>query len=308
MENQQEQQEQQAPEFDAVQMEGLTTAERAALAEPEGAGSDAAPVDDAPQEDAAEPDAATAESEGGASAPAPEAAPEAAKLQEPQAPYTFTLPAEFAEKQKLVEEKQTALDEEFSAGEMQAHEYMRRMREVARMQAELDAMQFKAEFAAEMQQQAVQRARNAESEAWAQAMQQFAGQLGEGAPDYLQSQADGMALAQQARAILAARGVPDGAPVAGKLDILHQAHEVLQMVRGGGKAAAPQQAKQQAMAARRADLGAAPASLGTVPGADGGNADAFERLAQLDGAKLEEAMGRLARTDPAAYERWLAAE
>ena len=65
--------------------------------------------------------------------------------------------------------------------------------------------------------------------------------------------------------------------------------------------------KRQAMAARKIDLSAAPASLGATPGADSGSTDAFARLDDLDGEKLEAALGNLARTDPAAYERWLAA-
>ena len=239
-----------------------------------------------------------------APAPAPQAA----------APYAYALPAEFAERAKALQERQAELEDKLTAGDIDAAQFVMQQRELTREQAKLDAMQFKAEMAAEMQQQAVQRAQAQEADAWGVAVQQLAAQLGEGAPDYLNREADGMALAQQARALMTARGMPDGVPVADKLAILQQAHRMVLLARGqdmepqnDAPAAKPADAKKQAMAARKIDLSAAPASLGATPGADSGSTDAFARLDDLDGEKLEAAAAKLARTDPAAYERWLAA-
>lgn len=328
-------------QFSEEQLAMLSEEERAALAEGDESAPDATgeaqedapqqPAEDAPQaqeEAQEEPQAEDAqpaqeeeqEEPQAEDAPQPEAEeagaqeePKAAPQQHPSAPYAYALPAEFAERAKALQERQTELEDKLEGGEIDATQFIMQQRELAREQAKLDAMQFKAEMAAEMQQQAEQRAMAAESEAWARAMQELAGELGDGAPDYLNTAADGMALAQQARAIMAARGIADGAPVTGKLDILRDAHKLLLMARGVQPAAkeeargAPADAKAKVMAARKVDLSAAPATLGATPGADSGSTDAFKNLDDLDGEKLEAALGRLARTDPAAYERWLAA-
>ena len=330
-------------QFSEEQLAMLSEEERAALAEgdesaPDATGEaqedaqeepqaeDAQPAQEEAQEEPQTEDAQPAQEETQEEpqqtedAPQPEAEeagaqeePKAAPQQHPSAPYAYALPAEFAERAKALQERQTELEDKLEGGEIDATQFIMQQRELAREQAKLDAMQFKAEMAAEMQQQAEQRAMAAESEAWARAMQELAGELGDGSPDYLNTAADGMALAQQARAIMAARGIADGAPVTGKLDILRDAHRLLLMARGVQPAAkeeargAPADAKAKVMAARKVDLSAAPATLGATPGADSGSTDAFKNLDDLDGEKLEAALGRLARTDPAAYERWLAA-
>lgn len=308
----QEAQEEAAPDDAAQEQEEQTAA-------PEAAQEDAAPQQEAAKEEASQQEAA--QDEEAAPQQVAEAAPEAeAPAQQPQqaaSPYVYALPSEFAERAKALQERETELADKLAAGDIDATQFIMQQRELTREQAKLDAMQFRAEMAAEMQQQAVQRARAVEADAWGAAMQQLAAQLGDGAPDYLNAEADGMALAQQARAIMTARGMPDGAPVADKLSILQQAHKMVLLSRGQepapqdaapqAPAAKPADAKRQAMAARKIDLSAAPASLGATPGADSGSTDAFARLDDLDGEKLEAALGKLARTDPAAYERWLAA-
>ena len=311
----QEAQEEAAPD-DAAQEQ----AEEAAA--PEAAQEDAAPQQEAAKEEAPQQEEAPAAQEAEAAQQheaeaAPEAAAPAQQPQQAASPYVYALPAEFAERAKALQERETELADKLAAGDIDATQFIMQQRELTREQAKLDAMQFRAEMAAEMQQQAVQRARAVEADAWGAAVQQLAAQLGDGAPDYLNAEADGMALAQQARAIMTARGMPDGAPVADKLSILQQAHKMVLLSRGQepapqdaapqAPAAKPADAKRQAMAARKIDLSAAPASLGATPGADSGSTDAFARLDDLDGEKLEAALGKLARTDPAAYERWLAA-
>ena len=336
--------------FDAADLEGLSPEERAALTEDVGDEAPEAPAedapapqaeanDDAPAEDAAPQDdgkdAAAPEAEAQNEAPADgapdaaadeapetetkdeapaEAAPAPAPAQ-PTSPYSYNLPAEFAERAKALQERQSELEEKLSNGDIDATKFIMEQRELTREQAKLDAMQFRAEMAAEMQQQAVQRAREAEGAEWARAMQELAGQLGDGAPDYLNAEADGMALAQQARAIMTARGIPEGTPVADKLAILHQAHRMVLLARGvsvpqqaaPAEPVKPDEAKGKVMAARKADLSAAPTSLGTVQGADSGSTDALARLDDLEGEQLEDAVAKLARTNPAAYEKWLAA-
>lgn len=263
-------------------------------------------------------------------------APEAAPM--PAAPYQYQLPQDYAQRVQALKEKFADLDERMGLGEMGAGEYGKQLRALMAEQRTLDDLQARHDLARDMAEQAQAEAQRRESAGWDAALKALIASIKDepGAPDYNDDAVMGAALGQQVQAVLAARGFTGG-PVLDKEQVLQTAHRAVQFLRTGQMpaaavattttpAAAPvavpaaptapaapavdaRAAKEAVAKARAADVGRAVPTLATLPGADNGaDGGEFAALNGLDGDKLEAALGKLARTNPEAYARYLAQE
>ncbi|THJ32401.1 hypothetical protein E8K88_11925 [Lampropedia aestuarii] len=250
---------------------------------------------------------------------APVAAPEPAGI------YQYKLPDDYGDRVKALQDKFEALDQRVEDGDLTSSEYAKEVRALTREQSELDSIQARHDIAKDMAEQAQQQAAQREVGLWEAAVAKLVDEVEADAtlkdkPDYRNDQRVGAALSQQVQAIMAARGIDGTQPIADKEGLLRDAHRALHFLRTGtmiGTSPAPavavasdavnaKAAKEKAVKQRKADLSSAVPSLGALPGADSGtDGGEFASLASLDGDKLEDALGKLARSNPAAYKRYM---
>ena len=288
------------------------------------------------QEDAAAPPAtpATKDKEPDAQAQPPndnpaDAAPQAAAAPahaQPAAPleslaaFQYQVPKDHEERVKALEGKFLDLDQKLEDGEIDQQDYNKQLRKLTHEQSALEAVASRAEIAREMAQHAQAQLAQREADGWNQAVQALAGEIKgqDGAFDYLNNAKLSMALGKQVEALMVERGLDPGQPAQGKLELLRQAHRVLTFMKTGkvaGDAAVSKQDAQAAAAqaikdaaeARKPDLAAVAKSIANVPAADNGAGQGeFAAFDKLSGVKLEAALENMARTNPAAYERYMA--
>jgi len=254
-------------------------------------------------------------------AAAPEPAQPVAPL-ESLAAFQYQVPKDYDERVKSLEGKFLDLDRKLEEGEIDQQDYNKQLRTLTREQSDLAAVASRAEIAREMAQQAQAQLAQREAEGWSQAMQALTAEIKgkDGVPDYMQDAKLATALGKQVETLMIERGLDPSQPAQGKLEFLRQAHGVLMFVKTG-KAPGLPEVKPDAQAAaqiaaraikdasdkRKPDLSKAAASIANVPAADNGAAlGEFAAFDKLKGDKLEAALENLARTNPAAYERYMA--
>lgn len=251
--------------------DGLTDEERAALAEDDGAGQEAAP------EVEAEAEAATAEPE---KPEEPAAAPVEAAEPEPQ-PILVAPPTDDADARlKEIAEKKDALLAQFDEGDITTREYQKQLDELMKAERQVEFAQHEAQLAAKMEQQRLQNE-------WTATCNSFV----EANPVYKDNPRLYKALDAEVRD-LAAR--PDTASWTGQ-KFLEEAHKALRQAFNlpDGAKAKPQ--------AREL-----PPNLAKVPAADvqdtnGGRFAVLDRMATSDPLGYEEALSKMSDADRNAY-------
>lgn len=254
--------------------DGLTDEERAALAEDDGAGEEAAPEVEAEAEAAA---ATTAEPE---KPEEPAAAPVEATEPEPQ-PILVAPPTDDADaKLKEIAEKKDALLAQFDEGDITTREYQKQLDELMKAERQVEFAQHEAQLAAKMEQQRLQNE-------WTATCNSFV----EAYPVYKDNPRLYKALDAEVRD-LAAR--PDTASWSGQ-KFLEEAHKALKQAFNlpDGAKAKPQ--------AREL-----PPNLAKVPAADvqdtnGGRFAVLDRMATSDPLGYEEALSKMSDADRNAY-------
>lgn len=310
-----------------AEIEGADDAEVASLAavgaekDPVHKGGDVAAADAGDDSDDSD-DSATAEQvdDAAATAAAPAAAPaeadaaataDAAPVAQPA--YRFMLPDDY---EARVAAAKTAIEEageRFDAGELTREEYQRAVVAASAEQRELDRIATKYEIAVESQQQAQEQARQA-------ALGRLFVSAKAGGVDYLADKGKMRDLDTFVRA-LAADEANEDKPLEW---FLEEGHKRVRMLHGIADAGAPAPAsapaaapaktpaeiKAAATAARKTDLGAAPATLAQVPGGDGAGdvGDEFDDVMSLDGDAFEAAISRMAKTQPERFARFQASK
>ncbi len=253
--------------------DGLTDEERAALAEDDGAGQEAAPEVEAE----AEAEAATAEPE---KPEEPAAAPVEAAEPEPQ-PILVAPPTDDADARlKEIAEKKDALLAQFDDGDITTREYQKQLDELMKAERQVEFAQHEAQLAAKMEQQRLQNE-------WTATCNSFV----EAYPVYKDNPRLYKALDAEVRD-LAAR--PDTASWSGQ-KFLEEAHKALKQAFNlpDGAKAKPQ--------ARELPPNLAKVPASNVEDTNGGRFAVLDRMAASDPLGYEETLSKMSDADRNAY-------
>lgn len=212
--------------------------------------------------------------------------------------YQATLPDDFDDHVKAIDDAEAEVARKFEAGEIEAPEYVRETRRIAKERGELDRIQVKVEMAAEMSQQAAMHQ-------WQQQVSKFMRQAKKAdGVDYLGDESLGAEFDTMVKALA---NNPAHADKSGAW-FLGQAHKAVKAMRGiaGKPDPKPAVTNDGKPASRKPPIDKAPKTLAQVPGGDGPGdvADEFVNLDNLDGDAYETALARLT---PAQRQRYLAA-
>lgn len=263
---------------------------------------------------AAAPDAAAASAADPAPEPAAEPAPAPAAVARDDEPFRLDikLPDDFQERVDALKAAKAELRERRKAGDIDDEDYDSEIDKLAEQQSELDQIKSQVAMAERINAQAQERIK-ARDEAAANRFLDAA--KGEGV-DYNDPERFGFLQ-------VSLNTVRRDPALAGRpfIDLLKEAdvraRKAYAALHGGPAPAAapaapaapptPAQAKAAAVAARKPDLSAAPASLAQVPGGDGPGdvGGEFDYILDLDGTAYEDAIAELAR-NPTKWARFQA--
>jgi len=208
--------------------------------------------------------------------------------------YQVALPKDFDARVKALDDAEAEVANKFEVGDIEAQEYVRETRRIAKERGELDRAQVKAEMAAEMSQQAAMHQ-------WQQQVDKFVREAKKvDGIDYRGNEALGTELDMLVKA-LANNPAHADKPSAW---FLQQAHKAVKAMHGIADKPAPD-AKTDKSASRKPPIDKAPKTLAQVPGGEGpGDVnDEFANLDNLEGDAYEFALAKLT---PAQRERYLA--
>lgn len=259
-----------------------------------------------PQAEAAEPE----QPEPVAAAPAAPEPPAVAQVDETLPPvYSYQLPADYEERVAAAKTAREALLDRFEAGEVTREELRAEQARLDEEQRALDGMRIRADTAADMQRQAQETIK----ERAVASLFDNAAKAENGAIDYRKDEARRRDLDLFVRA-LAADDANADKPLTWFLNEAHRRVRVLH----GDAAPAPTPAapapaarvdpKKAAVEKRRAPIPAEVADLSAVPGG-GDPSDVggeFADIMDLDGDAFEDAIARMAKTEPARFARFQA--
>jgi hypothetical protein len=299
-----------AAEIDPAILDTLTPEERAAMADvdPEEQAAlakiAAGATDDEDDDDDEAPAAAAGEAQGAtaapAVAPAAEESPAPVSTEKPAPAFKATLPDDFEDQKKAAADKLTDLRAKFKAGELDLDEYEAERATVDEDLRKLDRMALKAEISQDMT------AQSAEAQWRAAIDRQFkAAAAPEGGGIDYSADADKAADLDTFVKRLAAVEANADKSMDWFLAEAHKRVLALHDIKPAGKAApASAPAAQPKKGAQDRTPPTAPASLATVPGADGpgdvGNEE-FAQLDSLDGIEYEAALSRLSEAQRNKY-------
>lgn len=296
-------------EREAIEADDMTADDRAALAAVAG---DAAPAtdadsddedDDEDDDDEAAGDAAPVEGQGAAPAKTDATDEPPAKPKAEAVPrYQAELPADYDDKIKDLKARDAELRQKFKDGEIDIDERDAGLAEITEQREALLVQRAKAEISTEMTQQSA-------AEQWratvAASIESFA-KPENGGIDYTKDAEAMEALDSEVKAL---GQMPRHANKPMEW-FMQEAHRRVLAERGITLAPKPAPQKDpvaDARAARKPPVDAAPKTLAQVPGSDGPGdvGDEFADILALDGVEYEDAIGRLARTDPAKFDRFM---
>lgn len=214
--------------------------------------------------------------------------------------YQASLPDDFDDRVKAIDDAEAEAARKFEAGEIEAPAYVIETRRIAKERGELDRIQVKAEMAVEMTQQAAMNQ-------WQRQISQFMREAKKAdGVDYLKDEALNAELDTMVKALA---NNPAHANKSGAW-FLGQAHKAVKAMHGiTGKPAAdpkPSATNDGKPASRKPPIDKAPKTLAQVPGGEGPGdvADEFVNLDNLDGDDYENALAKLT---PSQRQRYLAA-
>lgn len=263
----------------------------------EGKGADESESEDEPEPAAVADPAPAAEAVAAvAAAPVQEEAPKPApRATEPPA-YVFQLPADHAQRVDAFKAKEAALWERFDGGDMSREELQREMSSLADERQQLSTVQMRAELAADMQRQQIERQRDhAVVSLFERATKPDGGGI-----DY---RADKTKMAQLDTFLKAL--ATDDAHADKSLEwFLDEAHKRVLVLNGVAPQPASKQsaaeAKAQAIAKRKPDTTGLDATLAHVPGGQGvGDVGGeFDDIMALEGEAFEDALAEMAKKNP----------
>ena len=212
------------------------------------------------------------------------------------------LPADFDAQVKAAADERAALAQQFKDGDIDFDEYNAKLHDVDAKSRSLESLKLKHEIAQDM---AIQQQRQEFNEAVIDVAKRAKSQGIDYAKD-LDKQADLDRFAQ---------AIGDKNPDKSFAWVLNEAHKrvcilhdvPLEKPSAAAKDPAPKPAD-KAAAQRKPKLDNAPATLAQVPGGDGPGdvASEFADLDRLTGDALEDAIGQMAKRDPAKYQRYMA--
>lgn len=291
-------------EREAIESDEYSPAERAAL---EKIASDPDAPDATDDDDDEEGEDADSSAEAAPEPAQAPAAPEpAAAIEPPPAPrpepvaarYDAPLPNDYDVQITALKTKAEELRRQFKEGEIDIDERDDELAALAEEREKLLVQRTKSEIAQEMAAQAA----NAE---WAKTVQAFVAKARE--QDGLDYQADLSKVADFDQFFAALKGnqAHAGKPEQWYMDEAHKRVLALHGITPRSVPAAESVA--EAKARRKPPIDNAPKTLAQVPGADGpGDVNGeFADLDSLDGEALEDAIGKMARTNPAALARYM---
>lgn len=299
-------------EREAIEADEMTADDRAALAAVAGdspparntaAGDDDDDEDDDEDDDG--PAAAPVEGHGAAPASAEQGAdadadPEPTPRAVPR--YQAELPADYDDQIKDLKARDADLRQKFKDGEIDIDERDAGLAEITEQREALLVQRAKAEISTEMTQQSA-------AEQWratvAASIESFA-KPENGGIDYTKDAEAMEALDSEVKSL---GQMPRHANKPMEW-FMQEAHRRVLAERGITLAPKPAPQKDpvaDARAARKPPVDAAPKTLAQVPGSDGPGdvGDEFADILALDGVEYEDAIGRLARTDPAKFDRFM---
>ncbi len=237
-----------------------------------------------------------AETTPAAEPPAPRPAPAPA--------YSFKLPDDFADKVAAVKEKEGALWSKFNDGEISREELQQSLGDVVEERQSLNAMQLKAELAADMQRQQMEQSRDqAVNALFTRAAAADGGGIDYRKDDARRKDLDGFLK------VLAADEANEDKSLQWFLDEAHKRVLALNGIAVSTKPAVdPKIAAANAVAARKADTTGLNATLAHVPGGQGTGdvGGEFDDVLTLDGEAFEEALNEMARKNPQRFARFQA--
>lgn len=211
--------------------------------------------------------------------------------------YRASLPADHADQVAALSTEESALADQFKAGDIDFDEFRAKTAELNQRRLELSHAEVKAEISQEMNAQTAE-------QVWHDTIAGFMAKVAtsEGGIDYAKDAAKQRDLDTFVKVLAS-----DDANEDKSMEwFLAEAHKRVQALHGiGGKMPDPTPGGGKPEP-RRADLSALPATLAQVPGADGPGdiGDEFADIDRLDGMELEDA---IAKMSPAQREKYLAA-
>lgn len=214
--------------------------------------------------------------------------------------YQVSLPDDFNDQVKALDEREAELSRKFKAGEIEADEFLTENKAISGERSKLDRIATKAEIASEMGEQT-------ELQRWNWTVERFMREVKKAEGIDYKAEQDGIGVDLDAFVKVLANN-PANADKPAEW-FLQEAHKRTKALHGltDKKPDANEKgdAKKKAAAERKPDTSKLPASLAQVPGGDGPGdvGDEFADIDKLDGLAYEQA---LAKMTPAQRERYLA--